>query len=166
MTSRKRTLALILLLLFCQLVIRPKMSYINGGTGMVIGPDFLLLAVVFAGLGRGVSWGVITGFLVGLIQDSFAPVYFGLNGLIKVIVGFISGKVGAWVFLHTVSIVFLLIIGLKYLNDVFVLLFDYLHGHGGRASQLLLYSPGSALYTSIAGLVFLRIMIFMNTRTK
>ncbi|MFQ6102765.1 MAG: rod shape-determining protein MreD [Candidatus Glassbacteria bacterium] len=162
MISRKRTVALIFLLLLCQLVIRRKISYVNGSTGQVLGPDFLLLSVVFAGLGRGVVWGVVTGFFIGLVQDSFAPMYFGMNALIKVMAGFVSGRVGARVFLHTSSIVFFLIVGLKYLNDLLCFMFGYMDGYRNPASQLLFFSPGSALYTSITGLILFWIMVYLN----
>jgi rod shape-determining protein MreD len=162
MLSRKLTLALILLMLLCQLILRQRISFISGSSGQMITPDFLLLSVIFAGLGRGVLWGVVTGFVVGLIQDSFAPMHFGVNAFSKVIAGFISGRIGGRVFLHTATIVFLLIVGLKFLNDLLVSLFSHPNGFEGLISKLLIFIPGSSLYTSVVGLVLLWVLMYLR----
>jgi len=156
---------MILLLLLCQLILRRSIAYVDNSTGHMIVPDFLLLAVVIAGLGRGVLWGVVTGFLLGLVQDSFAPVNFGVNAFSKVLIGFISGLIGGRVFLHTGTIVFFLIAGLKLLNDSFAVGFGSLKGYEGLASQLLIYTPASALYTSILGLLLLWISSILKRGT-
>lgn len=155
MISRKRTLGIVLLLLFCHLVVRQRVSYIHDSSGKMIGPDFALLSVMFAGLGRGGVWGIVTGFVLGVVEDSFRPPSFGVNAFVNVIVGFISGLAGERVFHHTLSIMFLLIMGLKYVSDLLLSLHNWAEGQGGLASQLLVYSPLSALFTSAAGILIL-----------
>lgn len=158
--SRRKTLGLIVLLLLFHLVIRQRISYVEGKTGNVIAPDFLLLSVVFAGLGRGVIWGVVGGFLLGVVQDSFAPMFFGVNAFVKVLIGFVSGRIGTRMFLHTVPVVFLIIVSLKYMNDILVTLHAYVNGQAGLAERLLIFSPGSSLYTAACGLVLLTVIKF------
>ncbi len=160
MMSRGKTIGLIVLLLFFHLVLRQRISYVDGSTGQVIAPDFILLSVIFAGLGRGVIWGVVGGFLLGVVQDSFVPVFFGVNAFVKVIVGFVSGRIGTRMFLHTLPVVFLIIVALKYMNDILVTVHAYLLGQGGLVPRLLFYSPGSSLYTAACGLAVLTVLKF------
>ena len=166
MLSRKVTLIIMSLLLLLQLVVRPAVSYVNPYTGQLIAPDFILLAVIFAGLGRGVLWGVVMGFLFGIAQDSFVPMYFGVNALSKVVAAFVAGRTGGRVFLNTGTVVFLLILGLKYLNDVIVMMFKYLDGFETLISQFAIYSPGSSLYTAVLGLLFLYVTILLRAGSK
>ncbi|GEM_PF-743643 len=166
MLSRKLTLIIIGILLLLHLVLRPGVSYVNASSGQIIAPDFILLAVIFAGLGRGVLWGVVMGFFLGLAQDSFVPMYFGINAFSKVVAGFVAGRIGGRVFLHTGTIVFLLILGLKYMNDAIVVLFKYFDGFESLVSQFAIYSPGSSLYTSVLGLLLLYITIFLGTGSR
>ncbi len=55
-------------------------------------PDFLILAIVYGGLGAGVRIPIIAGFLMGLTVDSELPEYFGLNALALSITAFVSAS--------------------------------------------------------------------------
>ena len=54
-----------------------------------IKPDFILIFVVYISLRYGRLWGCISGFFMGLIQDSFLAIFIGLNALCKAFVGFL-----------------------------------------------------------------------------
>jgi rod shape-determining protein MreD len=153
--SRRRTLLIIFILLFCHLIVRHWISYIDDTSGRLIGPDFALLSIVFAGLGRGSVWGVVSGFILGIIEDSFSPSSFGVNAFVNVIAGFASGLIGERVYHHTLPMMFLLIIGLKYTSDLLLTLHNWTGGQGGLGSQLFLYSPLSSVFTGTVGILFL-----------
>ena len=55
-------------------------------------PDFLVLALVYGGLGLGVSVPVIAGFLMGLMTDSELPEYLGLNALALSVTAFAAAS--------------------------------------------------------------------------
>lgn len=98
---------------------------------------------------------MITGFLLGIVEDSFRPLSFGVNAFVNVLVGFVAGLVGERVFHHTLAIMFLLITGLKYASDLLLALYGWTEGQGGLSSQFLIFSPLSSIFTAAAGLLFL-----------
>jgi len=59
---------------------------------MGIKPDFLLLFVLYIGYKEGKVYGILFGFVFGLLQDmTAASAFIGLSALIKSILGFGAG---------------------------------------------------------------------------
>ena len=80
-----RSVFAILVLLLLQTTFVPFLS-INGFL-----PDVLLIWVVYIAMTRGQLEATITGFAVGLLQDTLAIQFFGLSALTKTLAGFIAG---------------------------------------------------------------------------
>ena len=56
-------------------------------------PDVILLAVLYIGYRYGVIPGVLTGFVLGVIQDALSPLPLGMSSLANSIIGFSAGQV-------------------------------------------------------------------------
>ena len=54
-------------------------------------PDLLLLVLLFISIKKGALSGEITGFSSGVIIDFFSTSPFGLNSLVRTIIGYITG---------------------------------------------------------------------------
>lgn len=80
--------AAIVAALLLQATLGPPMARIS------LGADFGLVVVVFVGLTRGPSVGLLTGSVTGLAQDIIAGDIVGLSGLGKTVVGFLAGMAG------------------------------------------------------------------------
>lgn len=58
-----------------------------------VGPDFVLIFVVFVALRYGAAAGVLWGFMAGLVEDVYGPLEFvGAATLSKCIVGWLVGQ--------------------------------------------------------------------------
>ena len=55
-------------------------------------PDLILLVVIFIGFRYGSTNGIIAGFILGALQDSFSPHPVGISAFADTIVGFLSGQ--------------------------------------------------------------------------
>ncbi len=55
-------------------------------------PDLLLLVVIFTGLRFGTTYGILTGFLIGILSDSFGPHPVGISAFANTIIGFLAGQ--------------------------------------------------------------------------
>ena len=65
--------------------------FVVGGTAAV---DLVLVAVVYVALTSGPVTGMVSGCVVGLIQDALSSGIIGVGGLAKLIVGFVVGVIG------------------------------------------------------------------------
>lgn len=54
-------------------------------------PDFLLLILIYVAVKNGRLYGTIAGFISGILLDFFSGCPFGLNCLLRTIVGYIAG---------------------------------------------------------------------------
>lgn len=63
-----------------------------------IGMDLLLLVVVSFSLLKGQRFGVLLGFMAGLLQDLASGTFFGMNTLSKMMIGYIFGLASQQVF--------------------------------------------------------------------
>ncbi|MDR2676669.1 MAG: rod shape-determining protein MreD [Endomicrobium sp.] len=58
-----------------------------------ISPNFVLVAIIYIGLSRGIIYAEIMGFLLGLTWDAFSSEVFGMKAMMFTIVGYFSGKI-------------------------------------------------------------------------
>ncbi len=56
--------------------------------------DIALIILVLMAIGRGARFGIIAGFLLGILVDASAPGYMGASSVGFAIVGFASGSFG------------------------------------------------------------------------
>lgn len=78
-------LAIFVPLLILQLTVVPLISYQN------IGPDLVLLPVIYFAIKEGQLFGAVLGFIVGLLFDFFSGGIIGVSMFSKTIAGFIAG---------------------------------------------------------------------------
>jgi len=58
-------------------------------------PDLILLFTLYMGYRFGAIQGTVTGFLLGIVQDSISPNPIGISALANCIVGFFAGQIVA-----------------------------------------------------------------------
>ena len=56
-------------------------------------PDIVLLAVIYIGYRYGVIPGILSGFILGLIQDSMSPLPLGTTSFVNSLIGFVAGQI-------------------------------------------------------------------------
>jgi rod shape-determining protein MreD len=56
-------------------------------------PDLVLLAVLYLGYRYGVITGILSGFMLGLLQDSMSPLPLGISSLANSVIGFAAGQI-------------------------------------------------------------------------
>jgi rod shape-determining protein MreD len=114
--------------------------------------DLSIVILVYVALAGGPTYGVIFGFLIGLLSDIFTPQTLGWGALVKCLIGFSVGGFKDNLYLDSLyskgGVVFFALI----LND----LLYYIFTRGLNISTfnvLTHYSLLSAFYTSIAGML-------------
>ncbi|HEY6348151.1 MAG TPA: rod shape-determining protein MreD [Candidatus Angelobacter sp.] len=78
----------------------------------------LLVTIYFAVARRKPIAGLITGALVGTLQDAFGHRYIGLNGIAKTIIGFLASSLGVKIDVENPGSRFLMTIGFYLLHQV------------------------------------------------
>jgi len=78
----------------------------------------LLVTIYFAVARRKPIAGLITGALVGTLQDAFGHHYIGLNGIAKTIIGFLASSLGVKIDVENPGSRFLMTIGFYLLHQV------------------------------------------------
>lgn len=126
-------------------------------TIMGIKLDLSLIILVYVALSGGPTYGVIFGFLIGLLLDIFTPPTLGWGALVKCLIGFTVGSFKDNLYLESFyargGVIFFALI----LND----LLYYIFASGLNSSTfniLTHYSLLSALYTSIVGMLIFPIL--------
>ncbi len=117
--------------------------------------DLAIVILVYIALTHGPKYGVIFGFLIGLLLDVFTPQTLGWGALVKCLIGFTVGSFKDNLYLESLyskgGVIFFALI----LND----LLYYLFASGVNATTFRIlsnHSLPSAFYTSIVGmLIFL-----------
>ena len=117
--------------------------------------DLAIVILVYIALTRGSTYGVIFGFLIGLLSDVLPPQTLGWGALVKCLIGFTVGSFKDNLYLESLyakgGVIFFALI----LNDFLY----YIFSSGVNVSTFRIlghHSLPSALYTSIVGmLVFL-----------
>jgi len=117
--------------------------------------DLAIVILVYLALTRGPTYGLIFGFLIGLLLDVFTPQTLGWGALVKCLIGFTVGSFKDNLYLESLyskgGVIFFALI----LNDFLY----YIFASGVNATTFRIlgnYSLPSAFYTSIVGmLIFL-----------
>jgi len=117
--------------------------------------DLPLLILVYVGLTQGPASGALFGFLMGLLLDLPNPSFLGLGALIKTSLGYLVGSFKDNLFLESNLSKGGVIFFSLCLNDFFYYLFSSGFNLSYTFFVFFNYSLLSALYTALAGLVFL-----------
>jgi rod shape-determining protein MreD len=116
-----------------------------------VGPDLILLVMVYIALTAGQFEAIILGFCIGFVQDSYAPEQLGVNALAKCLVGYSVGYGRLRIMADSPQVQTALIFGAVLLHDAV-----YYVTHSGIPWGEVpyfwgRYSLGRALYTALAG---------------
>ncbi len=156
MMSRFRFIVFLVLLFFIHLLFY---QYLAKGK---VYPDLFLVLVVFAALRWGAEAGSLSGFLCGLVQDSFSYSFFGLHALSKTVIGFVIGKSRQAFYGNNILVQFSIIFASKFIHDLIFYSIYLSRQSGSFWSQLLINTSLNALYTCVLGLLLYHILNFRS----
>lgn len=130
-------------------------------------PNFMLITVVAAGLMRGRKVGMIVGFFGGLLVDIFFGTYLGAYALIYLYLGFLNGFFSHLFYAEEVVFPIAMIA----LNDliygtVIYLIFYMMRSKWDFLFYLRRIILPETVYTTIAGLVFYFILLWIDTKLR
>ena len=119
-------------------------------------PDFVLVLVLYGAFRTGALGGAALGFVAGLFRDTLLLMHFGLHALGLTVIGYGIGKMRESLYLDAPAIDMALLATSKMLLDILVL--GVAAGGTWKAFELRFFweSPGSALYTTLAGALLAR----------
>ncbi|OGF99493.1 MAG: rod shape-determining protein MreD [Candidatus Glassbacteria bacterium RIFCSPLOWO2_12_FULL_58_11] len=157
--SSFRFFIFLLILFFAHLLLY---QYLSVGR---IFPDLFLVAVVYCALRLGPTGGSVSGFICGMVQDSFSYTYFGLHSAVKTAVGFAVGKARHSFFSNNYLVQMAIIFAAKIIHDIIFYAFYFSGGEESFWSRIFLETLPSAVYTSVLG-VALFIILRIKTATK
>ena len=116
-------------------------------------PNFIVIYIVFLSIKFGRLFGCIAGFFMGIIEDSFLTILFGLNAFCKSFVGFIADNVPAGLIGNNLlDIGFLLVLA----SLVHNFLYNWIYSFGADVSAIFLlfrFALPGALYTALIGMI-------------
>ena len=119
-----------------------------------IGPDLIVLVLLYIALAAGSCQATILGFVVGFVQDVDMPDNLGLNALLKSVVGFAAGWARSRIRAESVQVLAALIFAAVLIHDL-----AYYVGDSGIAWSdvpyfWFRYGLGRAAYTTLIGVFF------------
>ena len=89
--------------------------------------DFPLLVTIYFGVARRRPIvGLITGALIGTVQDAFSHLYIGLNGIAKTIIGFLASSLGVKLDVENPGSRFLMTVAFYLLHQIILAVIDVL----------------------------------------
>ena len=94
----------------------------------------LLVTIYFAVARRRPIPGLITGALIGTVQDAFSHHYIGLNGIAKTIIGFLASSLGVRLDVENPGSRFLMTVGFYLVHQIVRAVIDILLV-GGSGSE-------------------------------
>ncbi len=118
-----------------------------------ISPDFPTLIVVFLALYRPVIHGTVIGFIIGLVQDLFNPLFLGLNALIKSVLGFTVGEVAARTVPENPAFIALIFFASQIGHDLLYMVVYFSLDVGAIISMFFTRTIPSAVYTAAVGII-------------
>jgi len=86
----------------------------------------LLVTIYFAVARRRPILGLITGALIGTVQDAFSHHYIGLNGIAKTIIGFLASSLGVRLDVENPGSRFLMTVGFYLVHQITLVVIDVL----------------------------------------
>jgi len=155
--SKFRFIVLLLILFFTHLLFY---QYLALGE---IYPDLFLVLVVYCALRWGPVGGSFSGFLSGIVQDSFSYTYFGLHALTKIIIGFSIGKMRHSFFSNKYIVQAAIILLSKIIHDAIFYGVYLFRAPGGFWEQMFFNTSLSSLYTCFLGIAIYILIDFKSS---
>lgn len=117
---------------------------------MGIQPDLLLIITITYAFIEGSTFGSVTGFAGGLMQDLAVTQNVGLNALSKALVGYLAGLLKRTIFIESIFLPVIAIFIATLLNETIYVSFAYLFGYEVSVHLIFgfLILP-SAVYNSV-----------------
>jgi rod shape-determining protein MreD len=84
----------------------------------------LLVTIYFAVARRRPISGLITGALIGTVQDAFGHHYIGLNGIAKTVVGFLASSLGVKLDVENPGSRFLMTLAFYFIHQIILIVID------------------------------------------
>ena len=129
--------------------------FING-----LKPDLLLIIVVLTSIILGKHHGVTIGFFSGLLEDLASGTFFGLNTLVKMLIGFIFGSIEQQVFKEHKLLPLIAMSIATVLNYLLSLLLLFFLGANINFNMTLLYSFLMVLTYNVVIALFIHKLLY------
>jgi len=117
--------------------------------------DFLVIGLLLVSVRVRPGTAALLGCLTGVIVDALAPLSFGAGALAFTVVAFLASWLKAVFFAENIVLNAAFLFAGKWAADVVYLLLERRLQGGALASQLLVWSPLSAVVTAAVGIVLL-----------
>lgn len=124
-------------------------------------PDVVLLAVLFIGYRYGIIQGVLSGFILGIFQDSMSPLPLGITSLANSIIGFGAGQVSQFKLAYNARVLASVILIL--LQGCIFYFFYQWQAESSYGYLLLSRVFPNTIYTFLIGLL---LSFFMKSQTE
>lgn len=124
-------------------------------------PDIVLLTVLYIGYRFGIIQGVLSGFILGVFQDSMSPLPLGISSLANCMIGFGAGQVSQFKLAYNARILASVILIL--LHGCIFYFFYHLQSESGYGYLLFSRVFPNTIYTFLIGLL---ISFFMKSQTE
>ena len=126
--------------------------------------DVALLFLPYFAIARGATFGMVAGFLLGVLVDATNPQWMGASTLGYVVVGFFAGSFGQTIYVDRTRAQAIVVAGS-------VIIFDAIYGlltvgFASPIGQRISYSLGSALLTGVAAAFLSWSRKFLRARTR
>ena len=114
-------------------------------------PDLILLLILYIGLTYGAIPGILTGFIMGILQDAMSSNPIGMTALAHCLIGFMAGQVKQFKLAYNTRIVAALLLMLLH-GLIFYLVYQY---KSEATYSYLIYSRvfPNTIYTFILGFI-------------
>ena len=121
--------------------------------GTRVSVDFLVIAVLLAAVHVRPGVAALIGFVTGVVADSLTPLSFGAGALAMSAIAAAASSLKAAIFGDNVLAQMIFLAAGKLAFDIMYLVVEHRLGLGELFTQLLIWSPLSALATGLAGVL-------------
>ena len=117
-----------------------------------IGPDLVIIVLVYLALSGGQTEGTVYGFASGFLLDVYNPETMGVNALANSLVGFSVGHFRTGISVEDFRVQALLLFLAVMLHDLIYFLFaNFLSKPDAILGLIFRFGFGTALYTAVVG---------------
>lgn len=140
-------------------------TLLHGFSVMYVRPDMILILASYMGVRLGEENGAITGFLLGLVQDSLSSALFGANAFSKGVIGFIFGNLRDKIVYDNIFSQFIFVFIATVIDGAIILLIFFMtKPENAQVDVLMNKLLLQSIYTTLIGPLFLQALIFFNKK--
>lgn len=126
--------------------------------GSRVAIDFLVIAILLIAVRLRPGAAAILGCITGLGADSLTPLSFGAGAFALASIAFLASWLKAVFFADNMVLHAVFFFAGKWVYDILYLIAERRMDAGGLLTQLVVWSPLSALATAVAGVVLLIVL--------